>query len=382
MKRETLRRARGDIVDLAREGLDWVAYSTRVTEVIRRAVPFERCCWHTVDPGTVLLTGSLNQNVGCSGTWLAEHEYVIEDVNKWAFLAHSGRGAGATSLATHGDLTRSARHRSHAGQGIGDELRGSFVADGSYWGAAGFLRDRGEPWFTDDEVQFLAALSEPIAVGMRRAMLVVTAPPEKCVPPEIPIDGPGVVVFGEDGRVEAVSPAAERWIAQIVEEPPPPVAAESKIVQAVAAQARRLRDGQDPLEVTARSRVRTRSGRWLLLYGTRLAGRATGQTAVIIQAATPSEITPLIGLTYALTARELQVTQFCLQGHSTEAMARLMNVSPYTVQDHLKSTFSKTGAHSRGQLVAKIFLEHFVPRWETLDNGPPGWIAFGERHKW
>jgi DNA-binding CsgD family transcriptional regulator len=376
MKRETVRRARGDIVDLAREGLDWIAFSTAVTEVIRRAVPFQRCCWHTVDPGTVLFTGSLNQNVGCSGTWLAEHEYVIEDVNKWAFLAHSGRCAGATSLATHGDLSRSARHRSHAHLGIGDELRASFVADDSFWGAAGFLRDRGEPWFTDDEVQFLAALSEPIAAGMRRAMLVVLAPQD------IAVDGPGVVVFHEDGQVEAVSPAAERWIAQIVEEPPPPTAAESKIVQAVAAQARRLRDGQDPLELTARSRVRTRSGQWLLLYGTRLSGRATGQTAVILQPATPSEITPLIGLTYALTTRELQVTQFCLQGHSTEAMARLMNVSPYTVQDHLKSTFSKTGAHSRGQLVAKVFLEHFVPRWQTVDACPPGWLALDDRHRW
>ena len=84
-------------------GLDWVSFATTATEVIRRVVPFDRSCWHTVDPGTVLFTGSLNQNVGCSGTWLAEHEYVVEDVNKWWFLARSGRLAGATSLATHGD---------------------------------------------------------------------------------------------------------------------------------------------------------------------------------------------------------------------------------------------------------------------------------------
>ena len=62
---------------------------------------------------------------------------MIEDVNKWWFLARSGRLAGATSLATHGDLSRSARHRSHEAYGIGDELRGSFVGDGAYWGAAG-----------------------------------------------------------------------------------------------------------------------------------------------------------------------------------------------------------------------------------------------------
>src|SRR5437773_12548466 len=122
-------------------------------------------------PGTVLLTGSVNRGVDCSGFWLAEHEYVIEDVNKWAFLAHSGRIAGATSLATHGDLSRSARHRSHQSLGIGDELRVSFVIGGTYWAAAGLLRDAGERWFTEDDAHLLASLSEPIARGFRRALL-------------------------------------------------------------------------------------------------------------------------------------------------------------------------------------------------------------------
>lgn len=371
MRREGLRRLRGEILRLAHDGLDWVAYSAEVSEIIGRVIAFQRSCWHTVDPGTVLFTGSLDHNLGCSGTWLAEHEYVIDDVNKWWFLARSGRRAGATSLATHGDLSRCARHRSHAEYGIGDELRGSFVVDGSYWGAAGFLRDRDEPWFTHEEVQFLAALSEPIADGLRRALLVTIAPQE------LAQNGPGVVVFDERGAIESISPAAEHWIAQMVEVPAPAVPSESRIVQAVAAQARRLRDGQDPLELSARSRARTRSGHWLLLYGTRLNGRADGRTAVIIQPAAPNEVAPLVALAYGLTEREAQVTRLCLRGDSTKQMAQALHVSSYTVQDHLKSIFDKTGARSRGQLVGQVFLEHFVPRWEDIDNCPPGWHAVG-----
>lgn len=271
MKRDAFRRTKQEIIGLADGGLDWVTFSTEATKAIERAIPFQRSCWHTVDPGTVLFTGSLNHNVTCSGTWLTEHEYVVEDVNKWWFLARSGRRAGATSLATHGDLSRSVRHRSHAAYGIGDELRGSFVVDGTYWGAAGFLRDRDEQWFTHEEVQFLASLSEPLAEGLRRALLVDINPREETVL------GPGVVVFDQHGAVESISSAGERWIEQMVEVPPPPVPVESKILQAVAAQARQLRQGQDPLELSARSRARTRSGSWLLLYGTRLAG---GETAV------------------------------------------------------------------------------------------------------
>ncbi len=370
MNGERLGRTRDKIARLARAGLDWVTFSVEATEELRRAVPFDRSCWHMVDPGTVLFTGSLNQDVGCSGAWLAEYEYMLEDVNKWSFLARSGRRAGATSLATHGDLSRSARHRSHEAYGIGDELRGSFVVDGTYWGAAGFLRDGDRPWFTEEDVRFLASLAEPIAEAFRRALLTPRAASEGLCG-----DGPGVVVFDEGGSAESISPAAERWIAQIIEVPPPATPTDSKMVQVVAARARALRVGQDPLEVAARSRVQTKSGRWLLLYGTRLSGGAEGRTAVIIQPAAPHEVAPLVALAYGLSERECQITRLCMKGQSTNQMAQTLGLSPYTVQDHFKSIFDKTGARSRGELVGQIFLEHYVPRWEDLADSPPGWFA-------
>ena len=367
---ERQRRARGQITRLARDGLDWITFSTAASETIGRVIPFDRACWHTVDPGTVLFTGSLNQNVGCSGTWLAEHEYVVEDVNKWWFLASSGRRAGAMSLATHGALSRSARHRSHESYGIEDELRGSLVADGTYWGAVGFLRDQGEPWFTEDDVRFLASLSEPLAEGFRRALLAASTTAD-----DRPSDGPGVVVFDEEGNVQFISPAAERWIGQLAEVPASSSPSESRIVQMVAARARALAPNQDPLELTARCRAQTTSGSWLLLYGTRLSGGGSGHTAVIIQPAAASEVAPLVALAYGLTERECQVAQLCIRGQSTKQMAQRLAVSAYTVQDHLKSIFEKTGVRSRGELVGQVFLEHYVPRWEELADTPPGWVA-------
>ena len=370
MNRERLRRARQDITGLAGDRLDWVSFARAAGDVLAGIVPFSRSCWHTVDPGTVLFTGSLNQNIACSGTWLATHEYLVEDVNKWWFLARSGRMAGASSLATHGDLSRSARHRSHQTYGIGDELRVSLVSGGTYWAAAGLLRDAGEPWFTEDDVRALVSLSEPLADGFRRALLV--SPPATDAGRA---DGPGVVVFAADGSPESLSPAAEHWIGQMTEIPAPAVPAESKIVQAVAARARAAAPGQDPLEIGARSRVRTRSGSWLLLYGTRLSGGTPGRTAVIIQPATPAAVAPLVTLAYGLSERESEITRLCMQGLSTQQMARALVLSPHTVQDHLKSVFAKTGVNSRSELVGQIFLEHYAPRWEDITGVPSGWIA-------
>jgi DNA-binding NarL/FixJ family response regulator len=45
---------------------------------------------------------------------------------------------------------------------------------------------------------------------------------------------------------------------------------------------------------------------------------------------------------------------------SPEIAARL--VSPYTVQDHVKSLFEKTNVSSRQELVARIFLDDYLPQ--------------------
>ncbi len=371
MSESRVQRASEQLVKAAEKGADWGSFVTAAHAVLRQFIAFERSCWHSVDPGTVLFTGSFHQNVGCSGTWLAEHEFVLEDVNKWWFLARSGQLAGANSIATYGDLNRSARHRSREGLGVGDELRGSFVLEGTYWGTVGLLREEGQPFFTPEDVKLLQALSPILAEGFRRALL---ATPVKQARTQD--DVPGVVVFDASGAPESVSPAAELWIAQIAETPAPASAAHSFLVQQVAARARSLPAGQDPLGLAARGRIRTTTGRWLLMYGTRLAGGQEGRTAVIIQPAPHVEILPIIELAYGLTARERQISQLCLRGLATKEIADALRVSQYTVQDHLKAIFDKTGAHSRGELVGRIFLEHYVPRWEALPDTSDGWHGF------
>jgi DNA-binding CsgD family transcriptional regulator len=370
MGHDRYRRVTDQLAAAASKGDAWLAFAAAASDILARHVAFDRCCWHSVDPGTVLFTGTAHRNVGCSGTWLAEHEYVIEDVNKWWFLARSGRLAGATSIATHGDLSRSARHRSHESFGIGDELRGSFVLDGAYWGAVGLLRDEGKPHFAAEDVKLLQLASPVLAEGFRRALLAV--PAEQALGEA---DVPGVVVFDAAGRPESVSPAAEFWIAQLAEDPAPPSPAQSFVVEQLAARARSLPEGHDPLGLAARTRVRTTTGRWLLMYGTRLAGGGGGRAAVILQPAPHSEITSIIALAYGLTARERQISQLCLKGLATKAIADALGISPYTIQDHLKAIFDKTGARSRGELVGRIFLEHYVPRWEP-QAAPDAWLAF------
>jgi DNA-binding CsgD family transcriptional regulator len=66
-------------------------------------------------------------------------------------------------------------------------------------------------------------------------------------------------------------------------------------------------------------------------------------------------------LAYGLTFRERQLLQRVIVGTPSSVIAAQLHISANTVQDHLKSIFDKVGVRTRGQLVARLLGEHYVP---------------------
>ena len=128
----------------------------------------------------------------------------------------------------------------------------------------------------------------------------------------------------------------------------------------MASRARSATTEQEPL--LARARVRTPSGTWLVVRAIVLSGDGSPRTAVTIEPARAHDLAPLIADAYGLTDRERAVTQLVAQGLATAAIAARLYISPWTVQDHLKSIFEKVGVSTRGELVARMFFEHYAPR--------------------
>lgn len=65
--------------------------------------------------------------------------------------------------------------------------------------------------------------------------------------------------------------------------------------------------------------------------------------AVVVEPATPAEITPFILLAYGRTRREAEVAQLALQGKSNKVLARELRISENTVEDHLKAILGRQG---------------------------------------
>jgi DNA-binding CsgD family transcriptional regulator len=289
---------------------------------------------------------------------MAEIEISGQDVNTFRGLARSGHRAAALSTATGGDLDRSLRHRElKRPLGLGDELRAVLATDSATWGGLTLLRAAGSAHFGPADAALVAALSRQLAEGLRRAILLTAT-----LPAGRPDDSQdaGVAVLAPDNSITSANAAARMWLAELCEdsrgEALPPA------VTAVASRARSIVAGHSETASMARVRVRTASGRWLLVHGSALGDGPGAQTAVILEPARPHELAPLIADAYELSDRERAVTQLVAQGHATTAIASRLNISPWTVQDHLKSIFEKTGVSTRGELIATVFFHHYAPR--------------------
>ena len=64
---------------------------------------------------------------------------------------------------------------------------------------------------------------------------------------------------------------------------------------------------------------------------------------------------------FGATEREREVATLLARGLSLAQIAETLVLSARTVKDHVKSLYEKLGVDSRQQLVARIFLDEYLP---------------------
>ena len=343
-----------DLVARCHAGLDAASLTSHVVESLRHVLSIDAAFAATVDPATLLFTGALMWEVPPETTSrFLVNEFLEDDVNKFRGLA-SGRFPVATlDRATGNNRAGSVRYREiMAPIGLGDELRVGLRSGGQCWGFLCLHREEATAGFTDGEARLIGRLAPHIGEGLRRALLVGEATANSQP------SGPGILVVDDDGSLVATTPAGDRWLWELSGDQrlgSLPVA-----IDALLTRLRAIRMQAGPPDLQPRVRVRTRSGQWAVLHASEMAGLGGGRhIAVVVEAATPAELAPIILLAYGLTPREADVARLVLQGKSTKAVSRELRISANTVEDHLKAIFNKVGVGSRGELTARVFAEHY-----------------------
>jgi DNA-binding CsgD family transcriptional regulator len=72
-----------------------------------------------------------------------------------------------------------------------------------------------------------------------------------------------------------------------------------------------------------------------------------------MEESSPTERRDIFSRSHGLTGREGVLLRHLADGGDTRTVAGLMSISEHTVQDHLKSVFTKTSTTSRRELLAK-----------------------------
>jgi DNA-binding CsgD family transcriptional regulator len=325
---------------------------------LKRAVPFDGACWHTLDPGSDLITQHRLQDLPDRFPVLADNEYAVDDVNKFEDLARRPRKAATLREATGGHPERSPRFRELlAPAGVGPELRSAFVAEGATWGALILVRREGSPDFDEREVELLDRASALFARAVRRGLVTEASSAAAAS------DAPGVVELDHAGALTRASSSAESLLAELSgttarDGPMPPS------IHAVASATRQMIDaaGRPRGAPLPSAVVRAPTGNWLVLHGALLGSGSSGEVAVFIQRAHPTLIAPTLLKAYGLTPREREIAQLMLRGATTAQAAQRLAISSHTVTDHISSIFEKTGARTRGELSATLFFGEHLPR--------------------
>jgi DNA-binding CsgD family transcriptional regulator len=272
---------------------------------------------------------------------LAHNEWAEHDVNRYVELAEAQVPVGVLSATVPQQGSSPRLQEILLPDGMTSELRVVLTGHGRTWGALCLFRAHRSDAFDDADIASVLDLLGPLAESLRRYPVRAAEPTLDLTDP-----GPGVLLLGPDDTIVSSTPACRAWLSEAVaggfDEDRP-----ERIHRAVYEVARLARAGGPAI-----SRIRTARGFWLAITGSRL--DASDDVAVVVQRATAHQLVPALAEWHGLTPRERDVLGCVLDGLPTKLIARRLELSPYTVNDHLTAIYRKVDVRGRDELMASL----------------------------
>jgi len=361
----TAERLVGEIDLLASRGLPREEFFAELSPRLRNVIDNDASCWHTMDPSTRLLTSDAPRELiergvftadeaAAAGELIVRSEYMVDDVSTFAGLAARRVPVGILDHATRGDPARSARYRDLLlPADIPHELRGAFVIRGRVWGAVHIARRASSGPFEQRDADALAAVTGAIARGIRASLRFDAA---RRVSGD---DAPGMVLLGPHDEVELITPPARELLASLHSQAIGHT--DETIATPVLALASFVRAAPDGGHGGGNVVTVPGSDGWVTLHASLPGPAADGRVAVVLERAAGSKSATVRLEAFGATAREREVATLLARGLSRAEIAEALVVSPHTVEDHVKNLYEKIGVASRQELVARVFLDEYLP---------------------
>lgn len=309
-------------------GLDAKTLREQVLAELRRAVAFDGHVWALTDPVSRVGTSPLADVPGVS--W--------EELPRLVRRRYLSQGTRWTDLLEAGVSVQCG----FPVPGVADVLTAVCSDRFGCWAWLDLWRLR-QP-FSRAERELVASLVPVLTSGLRQAQARTFVAVPRMAPA-----GPAIVLLSPELEVQLRTSAAGEGLHRLNPPDDPTVmlaipAAAYNVAAALIAEEQGMPVGP------AWSRVHLAAGRWVTLR----AARAGSEIAVSIEDSTPAERLEVFALAHALSPREREVLAELATGVDSRRLAERLVLSEHTVNDHVKAVLAKTGAATRGALLARV----------------------------
>jgi DNA-binding CsgD family transcriptional regulator len=334
---------------LVARGLREAEIRREVMDRLLRVVPADGWVMQNVDPETMLVN-DCTFSPGVDPEFAPafyEIEYGAPDFAKHDTLARGPRRGAVLSAETMQAPSRSRRYRRVLEpQGFAHELRLAPVSGDTPWAFIDLYRRPDRRDFDADELRTLLAAQKALARALGAAVASTFSESIRARPAS---RRPATILITRTGQLVCrAGPVAEYFEAlRSPTHPEMPIPA-SILSIALAAMCRRDR-------APVHMRVLSQTHGWYSMDAATLEGDpGVGDIAITIQPARGSELVGLRMRMLGFTPGERRICELVLAGASTKLIATQLSLSPYTIQDRLKSVFAKAQVGSRGELSALL----------------------------
>jgi DNA-binding CsgD family transcriptional regulator len=317
-----------------------------ILDELRRSVGFDAFVWLLTDPVT-----TVGSNPLADVPALAELPTLIKlkyssPTNRWTGLEGPphpvrllSRSVGQPADPWRAMLT---------GYGIVDVASTVCRDRHGCWAFLDLWRHGSSGPFSDVDAALLVATGSTIPTAVRRRQSATFRTGASTVPRG---EGPAVLVLDDALRITGQTVAATEWLQRLLPAAPGmapiPAAAYNVAAQLLAVEA-----SADDHPASARTYVPGFT--WVTVRASRLAvaddaGRRS--IAVSIEETPGAQRLEVFARSHAFSPREEHLVRLLARGLDTHDLAEVMSISEYTVGDHLKSVFAKTGLNSRNAML-------------------------------
>ncbi|WP_058308966.1 helix-turn-helix transcriptional regulator [Gracilibacillus massiliensis] len=312
----------------------------RVRQKLYALCSFDACCIRTVDPNNLLTTGALtDSDIEEIHPQLFVNEYLEGDIHSQEEMVVSGIPVKVLSSSIYVKKSKRLRMILQPA-GFKDEMRIAFVTGDTCLGFASLYRRHLA--FHLDEVKKIQKNIKNIVNILNEHLLTAT---HKAAPLAIQ----PMLIMSETFTIMYQNDEARKWIHQLCEEESINNNQLPRSIRSISY--RLLKEHQQYTKIMMRDSI----GFLYALEASRLTDY-DGKTVIVIKKSPMSHEDWFLYLTkcYKWTAKESEIIRYLIKGDTTKEIAKQLSISPYTVQDHLKSIFFKTDINTRSKLISMV----------------------------